>query len=256
MRAFRRLRRSLLVATCIASLSGGAVLAAEVTAEQRAQIESVIHDYLLNNPQVLKEALAALESHQEREQRAAVATAVRSVTGEMGAADGIVLGNPKGDITVVEFFDYNCGFCKKALGDIEALTKADPRLRLVIRDFPILRPESADAALVSIAVGKQLSGEKYFRFHSDLLMSRGVVGKERALEVAKAAGVDMKQLEADIESEAVRQALTRNMQAGEQLSLTGTPSFVAGDGVVPGAVGIETLQTIIASVRQCGKIDC
>ncbi|MGI6246368.1 MAG: DsbA family protein [Pseudochelatococcus sp.] len=255
MRALRRLCRSLLAAACVASFAASAP-AAEMPQEQRAQIESVIRDYLVNNPQVLKDALAALEAHQEKEQRAVVAEAVRDVTADAAARDGIVLGNPEGDITLVEFFDYNCGFCKKALGDIEALVKADPRIRFVLHDFPILRSESADAALVSIAAGNQLSGDKYYRFHSDLLLSKGVVGKERALEVAKAAGADMKRLARDIESEAVRQKLARNMQAGERLSLTGTPSFIAGDSVIPGAVGLETLQTIVASVRQCGKVTC
>ncbi|MFT0891608.1 DsbA family protein [Pseudochelatococcus sp. G4_1912] len=256
MRTLFPLRSTFLAVVGLALVAGTPVVAAEVTAEQRSQIESVVHDYLLNNPQVLKEALAKLEKHQEDEQRAIVAKAVRSITENVNPGDGIVVGNPNADVTLVEFFDYNCGYCKKALGDIEALVKADPRIRVVVRDFPILRPESAQAALVSIAVGQQLSGEKYFRFHSDLLLSKGVVGKERALEVAKAAGVDMDRLQKDMESDAVKQVLTRTMQAGEQLSLTGTPSFAMGDSVIPGAIGIDTLQTVIASVRKCGKVDC
>lgn len=230
--------------------------AAELSADQRTQIEGVIHDYLMNNPQALKEALSRLEKHQQEEQRTVIAKAVRSVTESISPEDGIIIGNPNADVTLVEFFDYNCGYCKKALGDIEALVKADPRIRFVIRDLPILRPESAQAALVSIAVGQQLSGEKYYRFHSDLLLSKGIVGKERALEVAKAAGVDMDRLQKDMQSDAVRQTLSRTMQAAEQLSITGTPSFALGDGVVPGAIGLETLQTLVGSVRQCGKLEC
>lgn len=253
MRSFPWLRSSLLATVAVLGLTLPAV-PAELSTEQRSQIEGVVRDYLVNNPEVLKEAITALEKHQEAEQQAAVADAVKEVTA--GPIEELVLGNPDGDVTLVEFFDYNCGYCKRALGDIEALVKADSRLRFVIVDFPILRQESVEAALVSIAVGKQLEGEKYFRFHSDLLMQSGVVGKAQALAVAKAAGVDMARLEKDIASDAVRQVLARTMQAGEKLGLSGTPSFVAGDGVLPGAVGVDTLKTVVASVRQCGKLDC
>ncbi|MGV6876127.1 DsbA family protein [Pseudochelatococcus sp. B33] len=253
MHSFRWLRPSLLAAAGVLALAAPAA-AAELSAEQRSQIESVVRDYLVNNPEVLKEAIASLEQHQEAQQRAAVAETVREVTS--GPIDGIVLGNPEGDVTLVEFFDYNCGYCKRAIGDIEALVEADPRIRFVIVDFPILRQESVDAALVSIAVGKQLQGEQYFRFHADLLRQSGVVGKEQALAAAKASGADMARLEKDITSDAVRQVLARTLQAGEKLGLSGTPSFVLGDGVLPGAVGLDTLKTVVASVRQCGKLDC
>lgn len=253
MRPFRWLRSSLLAAAGVLALAAPAV-PAELSAEQRAQIEGVVRDYLVNNPEVLKEAIAALEKHQEDQQRAAVADTVREVTS--GPIDGVVLGNPQGDVTLVEFFDYNCGYCKRALGDIEALVKADSHLRFVIVDFPILRQESVDAALVSVAAGKQLQGDKYFRFHADLLRQPGVVGREQALAAAKASGVDMARLEKDIASDGVRQVLARTLQAGEKLGISGTPSFVLGDGVLPGAVGIDTLKTVVASVRQCGKLDC
>lgn len=253
MRSLPSLRSLLFAAAGVLALAAPAVTA-ELSSEQRSQIEGVVREYLVNNPQVLKEAIAALEKHQEDEQRASVADAVRELTS--GPVDGIVLGNPEGDVTLVEFFDYNCGYCKRALGDIEALVKAEPRLRFVIVDFPILRQESVEAALVSIAAGRQLEGDKYFRFHSNLLLQPGVVGKEQALAAAKASGVDMARLEKDMASGDVRQVLARTMQAGEKLGISGTPSFVAGDGVLPGAVGVDTLKQVVASVRQCGKLDC
>ncbi|MBB3809347.1 DsbA family protein [Pseudochelatococcus contaminans] len=251
MRAFGWLRPALLAGAL--ALTTPAV-AAEIPAEQRSQIEGVVRDYLVNNPEVLKEALAALEAHQETQERAAVAQAVKEMTA--GDIPGIVVGNPDGDITLVEFFDYNCGYCKRALGDIEALVKADSRLRFVLVDFPILRQESVDAALVSIAASKQLQGDKLFRFHADLLSQQGVVGKPQALAAAKASGVDMAQLERDIASDAVRQVLAGTLETGEKLGISGTPSFVVGDGVLPGAVGVDTLKTVVASVRQCGKVTC
>ena len=108
-----------------------------------------------------------------------------------------MVGNPKGKITLVEFFDYNCGYCKRALCDLVTLMKAEPELRVVLKDFPVLGPNSVEAALVASAARKQISGDKFFEFHQKLLMGHGPTGREQALAVAKEMGLDMDKLQKD-----------------------------------------------------------
>ena len=170
--------------------------------------------------------------------------------------NGVVLGNPKGDVTLVEFFDYNCGYCKKSLSDMMGLIKDDPKLRLVLRDFPVLGPDSVEASQVALAVRKQLKADRYMAFHQKLLMSRGRVGKELALQAAHDSGADMAQLSKDMESGDSKPLIEATMRAADQLRIGGTPSFVVGDGIIVGAVGQDALASAIKSVRLCGKVSC
>ena len=169
---------------------------------------------------------------------------------------GNIVGNPNGDITLVEFFDYNCGYCKRALTDLRALMKSDPKLRVVLKDFPVLGPESVEASRVSLAVKQQIGGEKLFDYHTKLMETRGRVNGERALAVAKEMGLDMARVQKDMDHAEVRAALQENMELGDKLGLTGTPAFVIGDEVISGAVGVEPLRKVVASTRQCGKAAC
>lgn len=239
---------ALVVAGCLLSAPLPAA-AQELSDQQRQQIEGVVRDYLLKNPEILREAMTALESRVRNEN-----IAKAKDTSENSGA--IVLGNPKGDVTLVEYFDYNCGYCKRSVDDIRALIKTDPQLRVVLRDFPVLRQESVEAAIVALAASKQLSGDRYLDFHTKLIQSEGVIGQNRALEEARAAGVDLAKLKNEMGEDWVRQALSNTSDIAEQLSLTGTPSFVLGDGIIPGAVGLDTLKEAVSSVRQCGKLSC
>jgi len=225
--------------------------------QQKTDLGLIIKDYLMKNPEVIRDAMAELE---RRDQIAAVEQqkkTLASVSDTLFKSErGIVLGNPKGDVTLVEFFDYNCGYCKRSMADLQALLKDDPKLRIVLRDFPVLGPESVEASMVAVAVANQLKGGDYLAYHSKLMESKGRIGKERAVQVAKELGVDMAKLDQDISSKQTRLALEETMRIADDLKIQGTPAFVIGDEVVFGAVGRDPLAKAIESVRTCGKAVC
>jgi len=167
-----------------------------------------------------------------------------------------VIGNPNGKITLVEFFDYNCGYCKRALGDLVTLMKSEPELRVVLKDFPVLGPNSVDAALIASAARKQISGDKFFEFHQKLLLGHGPTGRDQALAVAKEMGLDMDKLQKDAKDPAVRAGLEDVMKVADSLNLTGTPSYVVGDEAVVGAVGLSELKKKVEATGKCGKTVC
>jgi Protein-disulfide isomerase len=230
---------------------------AEFSDQQRQAIGEIVRDYLLKNPELLQEVIAELEKRQAESQRVAQASALKETRDVLhNAPHSFVVGNPSGDVTLVEFFDYNCGYCKQALTDVQTLVKNDPKLRVVLKDFPVLGPDSVEASRVGLAVRNQLQGEKLFDYHTKLLGTRGRVNGERALAVAKEMGLDMARLQKDMAGSDVRSALQENAGLGDKLGLTGTPAFIIGDEVIPGAVGLEPLKQVVANVRRCGKANC
>ena len=225
--------------------------------QQKQAIGEIVKDYLIKNPEVLTEVIAELEKRQAEAQQASQASAVKETQQSLlNASHSYVVGNPSGDITLVEFFDYNCGYCKKALADVQTLMKSDPKLRVVLKDFPVLGPDSVEASRDALAVKNQLQGQKLLDYHVKVMDSRGRVNAERAIAVAKEMGLDVARLQKDMEGAEVRNALQENMALGDKLSLTGTPAFVIGETVIPGAVGIDPLKQVIANVRQCGRATC
>ena len=171
-------------------------------------------------------------------------------------ANQAVVGNPKGDVTLVEFFDYNCGYCKRAMEDMIALMKDDPKLKVVLKEFPVLGPGSIEAARVAVAVRMQdKTGKKYLDFHQKLLGSRGQADKARAMAAAKEAGLDVARIEKDLNSDEVKASLEESFKLAEKLGLNGTPSYVIGENVVVGAVGLAALKEKVNTAR-CGKATC
>jgi protein-disulfide isomerase len=228
------------------------------TPAQRGEIEGIVREYLLNNPQLLQEVMAELE----RRQALASAEKHRAAIQEHAAIifnspRQVTLGNPQGDVAFVEFFDYNCGYCKRALTDMLDLMKADSKLKVVLKEFPVLGDPSTQAAQVSVAVRMQdrTGGKKYLDFHQKLLNSRGAIDKARALAVAKEVGLDMSRLEKDMASEEVKATLTESFKVADAIGLNGTPSYVIGTEVVIGAVGFAALREKVNTAR-CGKTTC
>ena len=169
---------------------------------------------------------------------------------------GVTLGNKDGDVTFVEFFDYNCGYCKRAMTDMLDLMKSDPKLKVVLKEFPVLSQGSVEAAQVAVAVRMQdPSGKKYLDFHQKRLSGRGAADKARAMAVAKEVGLDMAKLEKDMASPEVKATLEENFKLAEAMGMNGTPSYVIGKQVVIGAVGVESLREKIGIAR-CGKATC
>ncbi|NIX77389.1 DsbA family protein [Microvirga terricola] len=258
------MRLSLLKSCRTVALLGALALAPSAMAQnavfndqQRQAIGEIVRDYLIKNPEVLQEVIGELEKRQAEAQRVAQAGALKETRQTLlNAPHSFIVGNPSGDVTLVEFFDYNCGYCKRALGDVKTLVKNDPKLRVVLKDFPVLGPDSVEASRVALAARNQLQGDKLFDFHFKVMDSKGRVNGERAIAVAKDMGLDIARLQKDMESPDVRAALQENMGLGDKLGLTGTPAFIIGDEVIPGAVGIEPLKQVVANVRQCGKANC
>ena len=252
----------------------------------RGEIEAIVKDYLATHPdevgeiaknymvkhpeavaeilaEVLKRRSAAKSSAGTSAAPGASAPAARGAPpADRGAAVAsnadalfssphqVVLGNPDGDVTLVEFFDYSCGYCKRALPDMTALLKDDPKLRIVLKEFPILGPGSVTAARVAIAVRMQdPGGQKYLAFHQELLGESGPASEDKALTAAKDQGFDLVRLKQDMASEEVAATLTEDTKLASALGITGTPGYVVGKNVVLGAVGLATLKGRIDAAR-------
>jgi len=236
-------------------LSPGA--AAEISAAQRGEIEQIVRDYLVSHPEVLQEAMTELEKRQSVAENEKHQAAVRdNAKALFSSPRQVVLGNAQGNVTMVEFFDYNCGYCKRAMDDMLTLLKTDPNLKIVLKEFPVLGPGSVEAAKVAVAVRMQdKSGKKYLEFHQKLLGGRGQADQAHALAVAKDIGMDMSRLEKDLASDEVKTTINENFKLAEALGLNGTPSYIVGKDVVVGAVGLDALQEKINTSR-CGKPAC
>jgi len=223
---------------------------------ERAEIELVIRDYLLANPDLLIDMQVALEERQREEQRVAQQQIISEAGDKIfnSKFDGIV-GNPNGTVTIVEFFDYNCGFCKRALEDMQSLVETNPDLRFVLKEFPILGPESQKASVVSLAF-HTIAPEKYGEFHNRLLGGEGRADEETAIEIALSLGADETALRQAMENPEIMQAFAETYQLAEQLAITGTPSYVVGNEVVFGAMGREVLAEKIEAARACADGEC
>jgi protein-disulfide isomerase len=224
---------------------------------QRGDIEAIIKNYLVAHPEVLEEAMNELQKRQTAAETAKhEASIAQNAEAIFNSPRGVTLGNKDGDVTFVEFFDYNCGYCKRAMADMLDLMKNDSKLKVVLKEFPVLSEGSVEAAKVAVAVRMQdPTGKKYLDFHQKLLGGRGVADKARAMAAAKDAGLDTARIEKDLTSPEVKATLTENMKLAEDMGLNGTPSYVIGKQIVVGAVGLEGLKEKISTAR-CGKASC
>ncbi len=231
--------------------------AQSISPAQRTEIEAIIKDYLIKNPEVLQEAYGELEKRQAAAEAEKHQSAVKEhATALFNSKRQVVLGNPQGDVTMVEFFDYNCGYCKRALSDMLEMMKSDPKLRVVLKEFPVLGEGSVEAARVAVAARMQdPTGKKYLDFHLKLLGNRGSVGRAQALAAAKDAGFDMARLEKDMAGDEPKATIEETFKLADALGLSGTPSYVIGPQVVIGAVGLANLQEKVNAAR-CGKATC
>lgn len=246
------------LAVALAAFAFSTPLAAEeFSASQKSEIGSIIKDYLMKNPEVLRDAITELENREKTAEDAARTKLLSNLQGPLYTSPyEAIVGNPNGKLTLVEFFDYNCGYCKKMLPDIGRLMQNDPDLRVILRDFPILSDASVEAAQVAAAVRNQFHGEKFWEFHRQLLGSHGPVGKAQALAVAQSLGADMKRIAKDMEAPSVKEGLDESDRLGRDLALSGTPSYVVGGEVLVGALGYDALKAKLDNLRKCGKVAC
>lgn len=245
--------KALLAPLALAVAFASASPAAAFTDQEKTELGTIIRDYIIKHPEVLQEAIQVLEARQnaaDAKQRTAAVGKLKPLL--LDSPRGVVVGNPKGDVTLVEFFDYNCGYCKKALSDLQELIKEDPNLRVVLKEFPVLGPGSVEAAQVAVAV-RLAAPDKYMAFHQKLLNSRGQVDRAKALAAAKDVGIDPAAIQKFSSSPELNATLDESMQIAEALALSGTPSYVVGDEVVVGAVGFDKLKASIADARKAAQ---
>ena len=236
------------------------------------EIGEIAKNYLVRHPEAIGEIFAEVLKHRSPKAKGnadaggtvAAAGAVKATpdrsaaiasnaTALFSSPHQVTLGNSHGDVTLVEFFDYSCGFCKRALPDMMALIKDDPNLKIVLKELPILGPGSAEAARIAVAVRmRDPDGQKYLAFHQQLLGTAGPASRDKALAAAKDLGLDMAQLEKDAASEEVAATLGEDTRLAAAMGIRGTPGYVVGDEVVLGAVGLAALKTRIGAARGHG----
>jgi len=222
--------------------------AAEFTPEQKKAIEAIIRDYLANNPEVLLDALQAAEDKLKSESKNKATQALSVRRHELlEDPESPVGGNPKGDVSLVEFFDYRCPYCKQVEPAIEALIGQDKQLRFVYKEFPVQGTDSITASRAALAARKQ---GKYDALHRALMGTKGQLDEATVLKVAQSVGLDAERLKRDMAAPEIDRALKANLQLAEALDIRGTPGFVIGDEIVPGAIDLETLKGLIAAARR------
>jgi protein-disulfide isomerase len=253
MRSFRLLAPALIALACFGVPT--AAPAQSFTDNQRSDIETIVKNYLIAHPEVLEEAMNELSKRQaaaeEQKHQDSIAKNAEAI---FNSPRGVVLGNKDGDVTFVEFFDYNCGYCKRAMADMLDLLKNDHKLKVVLKEFPVLSEGSVEAAKVAVAARMQ-DPSKYLDFHTKLLGGRGPADKARAMAAAKDAGYDTARIEKDLSNPEVKATIEENFKLAEEMGLNGTPSYVIGKQVVVGAVGLDGLKEKIGIAR-CGKATC
>ncbi len=230
--------------------------AAALSDDERAEVEGIIRNYLIANPEIIRDAINELQRRADQEAQVAQAKSIDDNSNLIfTSADDGVLGNPKGDTTLVEFFDYNCAYCRRAQADMEQLIAKDPKLRVVLKEFPVLGDGSVQAAKVSIAV-LMTAPDKYAEFHDALIAEPGQVDRARALAVAREVGVDPDALSAMVDSDIVQARINDAYDLAGKLNLTGTPSYVTRKEVVVGAIGYDALKDKIEAARGCATASC
>lgn len=214
--------------------------------EQRKAIESIVHEYLVSNPAVVREAIEALQKQEEAQQQQQRALVFQQHATELFQDPASpVGGNPNGDVTVVEFFDYQCGYCKKVAPAVEALIERDPNVRIVYKEFAILGEQSVTAARAALAAHRQ---GKYVEYHQ-ALMTSGSIDDDTLKTSAEKLGLNYATMQKDMTDLALQALLDKNFNLARELDITGTPAFVIGDRLIPGAVSTDTLIEIINKER-------
>lgn len=217
--------------------------------EQRHGIEEIVREYLLKNPEVVRDAIAELERRTEQLQKASQAKMLEQYRDQLVSSRGsTVIGNPKGSVSIVAFFDYNCPYCRASVDDIQKLIDGNPELRVVMRELPILGRDSTDASRVALAVARQ-TGDLTLRarYYTVLMKSKGQVNGSLALSTATGLGLDGPKIKNDLRSAEIDAILRDNLATAEALGITGTPAFVIGDEIIVGAVGPDRMQAAIAA---------
>ena len=239
-----------LALTCaiIAAFPLRPIAAADIPSEQRQAIEAIIHDYLMQNPDVLIEALRAAEEKANRDADAKAAVVLKDRRREVfDDPASPVGGNPQGDVTIVEFFDYRCPYCKQVQPSLQKLLDQDRKLRFVYKEMPVLGAPSVTAAHAALAA--RLQG-KYEAFHAAMMATKGQITEDVVYQIAGSVGLDVEQLKRDMTAPEIERAVKANLALANALDIRGTPGFIIGEHIVPGAIDLDTLKNLVADARK------
>lgn len=218
------------------------------TPDQEKRVKEMVKEYILANPEVILEAVQTLRRRQEEAQQKAAQEALKTKRDQLqGSKELPVAGNPNGTVTIVEFFDYRCGYCKAAKPAVEEVVRGDGKVRLVFKEFPILGPASRVASLAAVAANKQ---GKYLAFHNAMMAYPNNLTEEVVFALARQVGLDIAKLREDMKSPEVADLIARTNKLAQELNINGTPAFIIGDTIIPGAVSAEDLRTKIAEARK------
>lgn len=221
-----------------------------LTPQQKAAVDQVIHDYILSHPEIVVEALKAAKDQSDAQAAQRARQMISTRRQELVEnPDDFVGGNPKGNATLIEFFDYRCPYCKEIEPTLDALLQEDPKLRIVYKEFPILGPASIYAARAAIAAKKQ---GKYAAFHHAMMTTKGDITNDVVLKVASSVGLDLTKLKADMDAPDTERIIKANYALAGELDIQGTPGLIVGDMMIPGAVDLTTLRNNIAAARKGG----
>ncbi len=222
----------------------------EMSAEERAAFRAEIRAYLLEQPELILEAIQLLEERQQTAQEEEAKNALAAMSDEVFNDEfSFVGGNPDGDITLVEFLDYRCGYCKRAHSHVAGFLKEDGAVRLVVKEFPVLGPDSQFAGRAAMASLKQNDGGNYKAFHDAMMEHRGQLDENAVKQIARTAGLDIDQLEADMQAPDIAANMRSTFEIAEALQINGTPAFILGDRIIRGYVPQEAMIELAAEVR-------
>jgi len=222
----------------------------DFTPAQKTAMENIIKDYIMSNPQVLMDSVNNYRSAEEKKQEEGAVKALEENRQILLKGNFPEIGNKKGDITIVEFFDYNCGYCKQGYEAVQESLNNDKNIRFVFVEFPILSESSHLAAKYALAAQKQ---GKYFELHRELMLYKGPKSDESILQLAGKAGLDMDKLKKDVSDPSIEAEIKKNIDLAQKLQISGTPAFIIGDQIIRGYVPYEGMKTMVADLRKNGK---
>lgn len=221
-----------------------------LTPAQQDAVRQIVREYLLKNPEVLVDALQAYQENAKAEAQMQQQAALAQLRAEIERdPTSPVIGAADGDVTVVEFLDYRCSYCKKVFPAVQDLLKADGKIRYVVKEFPILSPESEVAAKAALAVWRR-TPDKYMAFHTALMTARGSLTETRILEIVGEVGLDAKTVAAAMKDPEINAILAKTHALAQALGIQGTPAFVVGDHLIPGAMSVDALRELVAAARK------
>ena len=240
--------RRLLSLLCVLLLATPALAQDEFNPKQKEALQKLIHDYIMENPSIIADAIEALRQKEDLAAELAAKKALAERKDEIfNDADTPAIGNLKGDVTLVEFFDYRCPYCKAMADQVYEAVKADGKVKLVLKEFPVLGPDSVTASRAALAAREQ---KKYEEFHKAMMRLKEPVTDKTVYKVAAEVGLNVDRLKKDMDDQKIDLALKNNIRLAHDLDINGTPAFIIGDQLIPGAITQQSLKQLIDQTRK------